>query len=59
MERIDSGETPDEGFGLIGDWVPVRTLEFDFGIRVLLGEDGHVVCAKWGLAAEEHVGDDG
>ena len=39
MERIKSGETPDKGFGVIGDPVPVRTLEFDFGIMVLLGEE--------------------
>ena len=39
---------------LIEDRVPVRTLEFDFGVG-----DGRVVCTKEGVAAEEHVGDDG
>jgi len=39
---------------LIGNRVPVRTLEFDFGVG-----DGRVVRMKGGVAAEEHVGDDG
>ena len=48
MEQIESGETPNEGSSLIGNRVPVRTLEFDFGIGVLLGEGDRVVCMKGG-----------
>ena len=59
VERIESGETPNEGFGVIGNRVPVRTLEFDLGVGVLLGEGGRVVCTKGRVTAEEHVGDDG
>ena len=33
MELIKSDNTPDEEFGLIGNRVPVRTLEFNFKIR--------------------------
>ena len=58
MERVDSSETSDEGFGLFGNGVPVRTLEFDFGIGGLLGEGG-VVGTERGVATEENVGDDG
>ena len=32
VERIESGETADKAFGLIGNRVAVRTLEFNFGI---------------------------
>jgi len=59
VEWIESGETPDKGFGVIKNRVSVRTLEFDFGIRVLLGEGRRVVRAKRGVAAKEHVGDGG
>ena len=59
MERIDSGETSNEGFGLFGNRVPVRTLKFNFGISDLLGEGSGVVSSKRGVAAEEDVGDDG
>jgi len=59
MERIDSGETADERFGLFGNRVPVRTLKFNFEIGGLLGEGGGVVSMKRGVAAEEDVGDDG
>ena len=51
MEQIKSGETPDEGFGFIGNWVPVWTLIFKFGVG-----DGRVVCTKGvggGVAAED------
>jgi len=44
VEGIESGETPDEGFGFIGNWVPVRAVEFNFGI----GEGGGVVRTKEG-----------
>jgi len=43
MKRIDSSEASDEGFGLFGNGVPVRTLKFDFGIGGLFGEGGGVV----------------
>ena len=56
---IQSSKTSDKGFSLIGNRVPVRTLEFDFRVRVLLGQGGGVVGAKRGVAAEENVGDDG
>jgi len=56
MKRVDSSETSDEAFGLFGNGVPVRTLEFDFGIGGLLGEGGGVVGM---VATEENVGDDG
>jgi len=59
MERIDSGETSNEGFGLFGNRVPVRTLKFDFGIGGLLDEGSGVVSTKRGVSAEEDVGDDG
>ena len=52
MERIDSGETADERFGLFGNRVPVRTLKFDFGVGSLLGEGGGVVSTERGVAAE-------
>jgi len=42
MEGIESGETADEGFGVIGDRVPVRAVELDCGI----GEGGGVVRTK-------------
>ena len=58
MERVDSSETSDEGFGLFGNGVPVRTLKFDFGIGGLLGEGGGVGTER-GVATEENVGDDG
>jgi len=38
----------------IGNRVPVRTLQFNFGVG-----DSRVVRMKGGVAAEEHVGDDG
>ena len=59
MERVDSSETSDEGFGLLGNGVPVRTLKFDFGSCDLLGEGGGVVGTEKGVATEENVGDDG
>jgi len=52
MEQIDSGETADERFSLFGNRVPVRTLKFNFGIGVSLGEGGGVVCTERGVAAE-------
>jgi len=58
MKRVDSSETSDEGFGLFGNGVSVRTLKFDFGIGGLLGEGG-VVGTERGVATEEDVGDDG
>ena len=54
VELIESGETLDEGFGLIRNRVPVQTLEFNFGVG-----EGRVVRTKRCVAAEEHVGDDG
>ena len=48
MERVDSGETSDERFGLFRNRVPVRTLKFDFGVGSLLGEGGGVVGTKRG-----------
>jgi len=48
MEQMDSGETSDEGFGLFGNRVPVRTLKFYFGIGGLLGEGGGIVGTKRG-----------
>jgi len=52
MERVDSGETSDERFGLFRNRVPVRTLKFDFGVGSLLGEGGGVVSTERGVAAE-------
>ena len=46
MEWIDSGKMSDEGFSLIGNWVPVRTLEFDSGVSNLLGKGSSVVGTK-------------
>ena len=60
MEWIQSGKTSDKGFGLmIRNRIPLRTLKFDSGIGILLGEGGSVVSTKKGVAAEESVGDDG
>jgi len=59
MKRVDSSETSDEGFGLFGNGVPIRTLKFDFGIGGLLGEGGGVVGTERGVATEENIGDDG
>ena len=39
---------------LIGNRVPVRTLEFNFGVG-----DGRGVRMKGGVAADEHIGDGG
>jgi len=58
MEWIDSGKSLDEGFSLIGNRVPVRTLEFDSGVSNSLGEGCCVVGTKRGVAAEANVGDD-
>jgi len=52
MERVDSGETADERFGLFRNRVPVRTLKFNFGIGGLLGEGGGVVSTERGVTAE-------
>jgi len=42
MERIEGSETSNQEFGL----VPVRTLKFNLGVSILLGEGGGVfrVC---------------
>jgi len=40
VERIKSGETLDEGFGLIRNQVSARALGFDTGSGFLLGEGG-------------------
>ena len=48
MEWIDSGKSLDEGFSLIGNRVPVRTLEFDSEVSDLLGEGSGVVGTKRG-----------
>lgn len=39
-------ETSDRGLGLVGNRVPERTLEFDFGVGILLGEDDDVVNTR-------------
>jgi len=44
MEGIESGETADEGFGFIGNRIPVRAVEFYSGID----EGGGVVRTKGG-----------
>jgi len=54
--RIEGGE---KEFGLIGNRVSVRTLKFNFGVGVLLGEGGGVVGTKREVAKEDNVGDDG
>ena len=38
--RGNRSKTPDKGFSLTGNRVPVRTMEFEFGVRILLGEGG-------------------
>ena len=48
MEWIEDRETPDKRSGLIGSWVPVWTLEFDFGFSILLGKGGGIVGTKRG-----------
>lgn len=47
----------DEGPDLTGNQVPMRTLKFNFGTGILLGEGDGVVSMKRGLVAEENVGD--
>jgi len=54
MEWIEGSETSDKGFGLIVNWVPVRTLEFDFEVSFLLGESGGVVGTKTGSYRGEY-----
>ena len=44
MEGIEGSETADEGFCFIRNRVPVRALEFDFGVD----EGGGVVRTKEG-----------
>ena len=48
VEWIESSETPDKGFGVTGNRVPVWTPEFQFRFGVLLGESGHVVRTEGG-----------
>ena len=36
----------DKGFGLIRNWVPVRTLKFDVEVGVLLSE-GSGIFVRW------------
>jgi len=38
MEWIEGGETSDKGLGMIRNGIPVRTLEVDFGVDIMLGE---------------------
>jgi len=48
MVWIEGSETSDKGFSLIGNRAPVRTMEFGFGVSVLLGKGGDVIGTKWG-----------
>jgi len=46
-----------QGFGLVRNRVPMRTLVFGFEVGILLGEGGGVVGTKRDIATE-NVGDD-
>jgi len=49
MQQIESDEISDTGLGLIGNGVPERTLKFDFGESIFLGEDDDVVNTRRGV----------
>ena len=42
---------------MIGNQVPVQTLESDFGVGVLLGDGGGVVGMKTEVATDEKIGE--
>jgi len=48
MEQIESGETPDKGL-LVGNRAPERTLKFDFGVGIFLGEDDGIANTRRGV----------
>jgi len=43
---------------MIRSGIPVRTLKFDSGVDIMLGEGSGVVGMKRGVVAEESVDDD-
>jgi len=49
MQQIESDEISDTGLGLIRNGVPERTLKFDFGESIFLGEDDGVVNTRRGV----------
>ena len=59
VQCIESGETSDQGLGLVKNRVPVQTLKFDCGVSIFLGENGGVISIRREIATEENAGDDG
>jgi len=46
MEWIEGGETLDKEFDLARNRVPVRTLKFNFGVNILLGNGSGIFDTK-------------
>jgi len=46
MERIEGSKTLDKEFDFARNMVPVRTLKFNFGVSILLGEGSGIVETK-------------